>query len=113
MGALDRFVTDTLQKAGERMLRHQTWAIEEAYRERSGKLLHSRSVTVTGSDFHFTHPIYERFLDLKTKRRKKGAADRRIHNRFVYGTWLGITERLMYGFTKEIEEKFKEMDEGG
>lgn len=112
MGAIDRFETDTLQKAGERMLRQQTWAIEEAYNRRSGNLLGSRRVAVNGSEMRFSHPIYERFLDLKSKRKGRRSVDRRIHNRFVYGTWLGITERLMYGFTREVEQKFREMDEG-
>lgn len=111
MGAIDRFVTDTLLKAGERMLQHQTWAIEEAYARRSGNLLGSRRVTVKGSEMQFEHPIYERFLDLNSKRKGRKQGDRRIHNRFVYGTWMGITERLMYGFTKEVEEKFRIMEE--
>lgn len=113
MSAIDRFVTDTLQKAGERMLRQQTWAIESAYNKRSGNLLSARKVTVSGADLHFEHPIYERFLDLRSKRKGRNAVDRRIHNRFVYGTWLGITERLMYGFTKEVEEKFRAMEKNG
>lgn len=112
MSAIDRFVTDTLQKAGERMLKHQTWAIEDAYRERSGNLLGSRRVTVSGSDFSFTHPIYERFLDIRAKGRSRNAADRKIHNRFVYGTYLSLAEQLMYGFTEEVRKQFSDMDEG-
>ena len=53
MSAIDRFVTDTLQKAGERMLRQQTWAIESEYNKSSGILLSARMVTVSGADLHF------------------------------------------------------------
>lgn len=112
MSALDRFVTDTLQKAGRRMLQHQTWAIEDSYQERSGELLRSRRVDVSGSDFRFTHPIHERFLDIKARKRGRGASGKRIHNRFVYGTYLGIAEQLMYGFTEEVRRQFSRMDDG-
>lgn len=110
---MDRFITDTLQKAGKRLLQHQTWAIESAYNERSGNLLGSRRLTVAGADFRFSHPIYERFLDIRARGRGKVKVGRQIHNRFVYGTYLGISERLLYGFTKEVEEQFKAMDSDG
>lgn len=111
MSALDRFVTDTLHRAGERMLLHQSWAIEDAYKEQTGRLMRDRRVVVNGSEFIFTHPIYERFLDLKRRGKRKDIG--KIHNRFVYGTWSHITEELMYGFTEEVKEQFRKLDEEG
>jgi len=108
MAAIDRFVQDTLEQEGARMVRNQGAAIYVAYERRTGRLLSERKVSVSGGDrpvLTFQHVIYERFLDLK----KKGGRDRRIHNRFVYGTYSAISRRLMYGYTDDVAKLFREV----
>lgn len=106
----DRFVLDTLEREGQRMLRNQGIAIGLAYKSHSGRLLHDRKIRVSGTGagdarMEFDHPIYERFLDLKTAQWKGRKTDRRIHNRFVYGTYSAIERELMHGFTEEVAER--------
>jgi len=96
MGIKERFIQETLEQEGARLLRNQGTAIETAYQRRSGRLMGGRSVAVGDAKLTFTHPIYERFLDIG------GGKRRRIHNRFVFGTYGAIARRLMYGFTEEV-----------
>ena len=51
----------------------------------------------------FEHPIYERFLDLK----KQNKRDRRIHNRFVFGTVYSIARRLTLGILDEAADMLR------
>ena len=55
----------------------------------------------------YTHTAYERFLDM---RRRGGLrkSSRRIHNRFVFGAYVGIAERLMYGLTEDVVNAIRE-----
>jgi len=51
----------------------------------------------------YTHTAYERFLDMRRRGgQRKPLKRRRIHNRFVFGAYAGIAERLMYGLTEEV-----------
>lgn len=106
MGARERFIQDTLEQEGKRLLRNQGNAIFLAYNQHTGRLMNDRKISVTGGDtpyLTFEHPIYERFLDLK----KKNKRNRRIHNRFVFGTLYSIARRLMYGLTEEVAAAFR------
>lgn len=111
MGARERFIQDTLETEGKRLLRNQGAAIASGYQRGTGRLESGRSISVSGGDgmdgqLTLTHPIYERFLDIKNRRRKR----LRIHNRFIFGAYASIARRLMYGFTEEVAEAFREMD---
>lgn len=101
MGAIDRFIEDTLAKAGEEMYRRQTAEIAASVGSRSGTLLQSREVYTSGSILSLVHPDYERFLDM---RRLHGREHKRtrIHNRFVYSTYESIAYRLLHGVTEEF-----------
>ena len=64
------FVRRVLQEEGERMLKKQETAISSRLTNRSGTLVRSRRISVSGGDgldgqLDFKHPIYERFLDMK------------------------------------------------
>ncbi len=110
MGARERFIQHELEEEGKRMLRNQGNAIFLAYREHSGRLMRDRRTTVSGGDnpvLTFTHPVYERFLDLKSKR----GTDRRIHNRFVYGTVYAIQRRLALGLLDEAATMLRTLEE--
>ena len=111
MSVKARFIAQTLEKAGADMMSRQGSAIASSLNERTGRLMNERSIEVaTGGDadgrLTFTHTVYERFLDM---RRLGGVKHkrRRIHNRFVFGTYSSIAARLMYGFTQEVIDAIK------
>lgn len=101
MSAIDRFIGDTLRERGDALIDRQGREISATLHRRSGNLLDSRRAAVHGNTLTLDHPIYERFLDMRSLGGRKQKRHR-IHNRFVYGTYAGIAERLMYGFTEEV-----------
>ena len=113
MGAKERFIQDTLSKEGRKMLEYQSKQIGSVLNSRTGRLLNSRSTRASSDRLVFEHPIYERYLDMKRISGKKKKS-RKIHNRYVFGAFSSIAERLMYGFTDEVAAQFREMaDEVG
>lgn len=115
MGVRERFVRNILTEEGARMLRNQGLAINTAVRKRSGNLLGTRNVVIEGgSDMEgkltFTHTVYERFLDIKRLNRagRRVKSNRKIHNRFVFGTYAAIAGRLMYDFTDDVATALRE-----
>lgn len=114
---LSRFIKKTLQEEGERFLRRQTGRIVSKTSERTGNLLRDRRISVYGSngDFDammtFTHPIYERFLDMRQLSNRSKGRRRDIHNRLVFSMYGRIADRLMNGFTQEVQNTLgKEID---
>lgn len=88
--------------------------MEKRLQFHSGHLVNRRRLTVTSNEgtdgkLSFSHINYERFLDMKrTVNRKRTTRTRvkqgyRIHNRFIYGTYFSIAQRLMYDFTDEVK----------
>ena len=57
------------------------------------------------------HHSKHRVLDLSLKRLHRGSktyrSNRKIHNRFVFGTYGHIAKRLMTEFTDEVAAKLK------
>lgn len=104
MATVDRFISDTLRDAGERLLTRQGAEISAKVKSRSGRLMNTRRVAVIGSTLSFTHTAYERFLDMKRLAGKK-TKRKRIHNRFVYGTYASVADRLMNGFFDDALNK--------
>lgn len=103
------------------MLRRQSSAILSKLETRTGTLERSRSVRVSPESdsfdgrMTFQHISYERFLDLRRLRygSKVVSRKRRIHNRFVFGAYSRIAERLMYEFTDEVSAAIWEQIETG
>lgn len=108
MGIRERFIQDTLETEGRKMLELQTRQIERVTHSRTGNLRRNRYIKVTADQLTLTHPEYERFLDMKKKsgsgKRKKR---RKIHNRYIFGAYTSIAERLMYGFTDEVANLYR------
>lgn len=107
MAAIERFIQDTLSKEGQRMLEKQTAEITMKIGRRSGNLLSGRNITVSDSMLTLVHPDYERFLDMKVlggKKRKRT----KIHNRFTYGAYERIADRLMNGYKDYLAEIAKQ-----
>lgn len=119
MSVKARFIRNILEEEGESMLRRQGTAILSKLETRSGTLEKSRSVSVSsGSDsfdgkMTFQHVAYERFLDLRRLRYGSKVVSRRrkIHNRYVFGAYSRIAERLMYEFTDEVAASIRQQIE--
>ena len=113
MGAMERFIQDTLETEGRRLLRNQGAASTGNYRRGTGRLEDGRRISVSATDgggrLTLTHPVYERFLDIKNRKKKR----MRIHNRFVFGAYASIVRRLMYGFTDEVAAAFQSLQDAG
>ena len=115
MSVKGRFVKSILAEEGREMLSRQGVAIASKLETRSGRLLDSRHVSVSGDDsmdgrLTFEHAAYERFLDLRRVHygSKVVSRKRRIHNRYVFGAYSTIAARLMYEFTDEVAAAIRE-----
>lgn len=120
MDVRSRFVSDVLKNEGEWLLKSQGRAIASNIGERTGRLKVTRSVSVSGGEgasgtLSFTHTAYERFLDMKFLSRggKSVRSNKRIHNRYVFGTYAAIAARLMYGLTDDVIASIKAAEQGG
>lgn len=107
MATVDRFVQDVLREEGDFLITRQGKEIAARTKSRTGNLVSGRHVTTTQDRLSFTHPIYERFLDMKGKGRKR----RRIHNRFVYGTYATIADKLMSGIREKVADDLKQINQ--
>jgi len=118
MSVKARFIRNVLEEEGESMLRRQSSAILSKLETRTGMLERSRTVSVSSSDsfdgkMTFRHVAYERYLDLRRLRygSKVVSRRRRIHNRYVFGAYSRIAERLMYEFTDEVAASIRQQIE--
>lgn len=106
------YIEQTLQESAAYILRDQGDAIQSAVSSKAtGNLLRNRFMNVTGSEIRYSHPIYARFLDMKRLNRNGKTAKHkamRIHNRFTWGLFLRIQDKLMYGLTEEVREKIQQ-----
>lgn len=107
MGAKERFIASTLREEGAKMYSLQSNAIRSGYKRRTGKLLSGRSIFTSEDSLTLEHPIYERFLDIKNRRRKS----KRIHNRFSYGLVYSILGSLSAGYREEVTDIVNELRE--
>ena len=116
MGVRERFIRETLQSEGERMLRRQGAAMEESLRFHTSQTFLRRSITVTeGTEMSgtlaFTHTVQERFLDMRRLRhgseQSRRPAGRKIHNRFVMSMYNAVANELMYGLTKDVAARIR------
>lgn len=116
MGVKERFIKETLERQGQRMLRRQGVAMEESLRFHTRETLTSRRIYVTeGTEMSgtltFEHTVQERFLDLKRLRHgseeSRRPRNRQIHNRFVMSMYNTVANDLLYGFTQEVAERIR------
>ncbi|WP_162343234.1 hypothetical protein [Cyclobacterium salsum] len=108
-----------------RILKEEAYRLERNQGLQMRKLLHFHTGTLESErDFHihqeagldgkltFKHKAYERFLDLKKKPQlKRGRRIKRknypIHNKFVFGHYYVIANRLMVDFTNDVAASLK------
>lgn len=105
MGARERFIRSVLDEEGGILIRTQSEAIQSGYTSRTGRLLNGRWVTVSNDRLTLTHPVYERFLDIRNRRRKR----LRIHNRFVFAVYSAIAGKLAAGYRDEAQQIVKKI----
>lgn len=107
----DRFIHKVLTEEAGKLESSQTAQIRLKTRERTGRLLRDRSYRKYGSDgsfsakLEFTFPIEERFLDLRHLGNSGKTHHRNIHNRPFMRTYNRIADRLMTGFTDEVQQQ--------
>ena len=114
------FVRRTLEEEGHNINDVQTQAINKYLKFRTGRLLRGRKYDIKGSGemdgkLTITHPVHQRFLDIKPKNvsvnmqgfRKRSRKAFPIHNRIVFGHLNRIAFNLMYGLTEEVRESIK------
>ena len=61
-----------------------------------------RKFSVVGTRMEFTHPLRQRFIDM---RRIRGGRQRPVplHNKVIYNHFNRIINKLAYGFTEDIK----------
>ena len=116
------FVKRILKDEGKRLLASQGAAIAKRVKFHSYRLDRDRKTEVTGGNdldgnLKFSHPNYERFLDIKRKLKNKKTnkaytRSLRIHNRFVFGHYSSIANRLMNDFTEEVRKDIRKESRG-
>jgi len=111
------FVRRILKDESSRLERNQGLQMRKLLHFHTGSLERGREFNVqnqVGLDgkLTFKHKAYERFLDLKKKPRiSRGRRIKRknypIHNKFVFGHYYVIANRLMVDFTNDVAEGMK------
>lgn len=111
------FMKRVLDDEGKRLLKNQGKAIRKELHFHSYRLIRDRKAEamITGENqatLKLTHPIYERFLDIRKRTTRKGSKRKsakgyRIHNRFMMGHYLSIGNRMSIDFTNEVAEQIK------
>lgn len=112
MSHQESFIARVLTSSGNRMLKNQGTVIQASVTANStGHLFQNRSVNISQNQLKFEHPLYERFLDMKTLHRDGKVVKRkplRIHNRFMFGHYLNIASQLMNGLTSEVAQNIRQ-----
>ncbi|GHB44348.1 hypothetical protein [Mongoliitalea lutea] len=111
------FVRRILQEESQRMEKNQLIQMRRLLNFHTNELVQGRELKVTQQDtmdgaLSFRHKAYQRFLDLKKKPLiKRGQRIKRrnfpIHNRYVFGHYFSIANRLMVDFTNKVADGIK------
>lgn len=121
------FVRRVLNDEAQHLNREQSKIIAQRLNSRSGNLLNSRKYVVEAGTssmdgkLELTHPIYERFLDMKrrsqnfrkyqiNKKNRKVLHTRKsfhIHNQPIMKAFNTIGGKLLYFFTEEVAQQIK------
>jgi len=114
------FIRQVLEDEGKRLKKNQGIEMEKRLKFHTRNLFEDRQTSVTQTEdlkatLHFTFPIYQRFLDIKrrkVKKKKKSGEFKikrgyRIHNRFVYGHYISVGNRIQYEFSAEVANAIK------
>ena len=99
---------------GDRYLKNQEAAMSALLNFHTHNIVNRREVqSETGADLSgklvISHTAYERFLDMKALQygNRVVRSNRRIHNRYVWGTYHSIAYRLLNDFTDKVITEIK------
>lgn len=117
MSIKTNFIRDILQQEARRLMANHGRAVSKEVKFHSHRILKDRKTEVLptpadGGTLRWTVPHYTRLLDIKKERRKKsgkGTSRRslRIYNRFVFGVYYSIAQRLSTEFTSEVQRDIR------
>lgn len=112
------FIKHVLNDEGNRYLKNQGLEMQKRLHFHTHRVFNDRSKKVTdeaGGDGELTikHTAVERFLDIKRKSRNRNTNRIkhhriRIHNRFVFGHYFSIANRLMNEYIEAATEAIKQ-----
>ena len=75
-----------------------------------------RTFTVTDTEMEMEQNKVERFVDMRTRDTKNGKHPKKshpVHNRVVMGQYSQLAKELAYGFTEEIKQKLRKIQDNG
>lgn len=108
------FIEQVLTQEGDRYLKNQETAMEALLNFHTHNIVDRREVrTETSADLSgklvISHTAYERFLDMKALQygNRVVRSNRKIHNRYVWGTYYSIAYRLLNDFTDKVAAGIK------
>lgn len=114
---ITEFLKRTLDDEGKRLIKNQGKAIRKELEFHTHRLIRDRTAiaSITGDNqatLKVTFPIYQRFLDIRRNTKKKAGKRRstkgyRIHNRFMFGHYLSIANRVSIDLTEEVVQEIK------
>ena len=74
-----------------------------------------RTFSVTDNEMNFEHLKVHRFIDMRTRTKKDGSKVKKksyaIHNRIVMGQYNQLTRELAYGFTEEVKNQIRALED--
>lgn len=108
------FIEQVLTQEGDRYLMNQETAMEALLKFHTHNIVDRREArTETNADLSgklvISHTAYERFLDMKALQygNRVVRSNRKIHNRYVWGTYYSIAYRLLNDFTDKVAAGIK------
>jgi len=111
------FVRRVLTNESERFEKNQSLQMHRLVTFHTGDLERERHFSVSSDDtmdgkLTLRHKAYQRFLDIKKKVRNKStkriqSRNYPIHNKYAFGTYYSIANRLMFEFTNEVADGIK------
>lgn len=108
------FIEQVLMQEGDRYLKNQETAMEALLNFHTHNIVDRREVrTGTSADLSgklvIGHTAYERFLDMKALQygNRVVRSNRKIHSRYIWGTYYSIAYRLLNDFTDKVAAGIK------
>jgi hypothetical protein len=96
-----KYIDRVLMDEGQNMLRAQDKVISRYNVKKLIPEITRRRISVSSGRLTLTHPIRERFIDMKTIRGQRQKAIQ-LHNKVLYRHFNSIVGRLAYGFTEDV-----------
>lgn len=72
-----------------------------------------RNFVVRDHELTYSHPMRNRFIDMKTRQTEKGKIKKKnykVHNNVLFGYANNIVRRLSYGFTEDVKKEMMKLD---